>query len=78
MLMTLEQIYDGVIYVDGKPLTHMEKGGVLIRADAKYLRSRRADIGMYFQHLNLFPHMIELGNSIEGSVQILDISKSES
>ncbi len=25
MLMTLEKINEGVIYVDGKPLTHMEK-----------------------------------------------------
>jgi ABC-type polar amino acid transport system ATPase subunit len=27
MLMTLETIDGGVIYVDGKPLTHMERGG---------------------------------------------------
>lgn len=77
MLMTLEQINAGVIYVDGKPLTHMERNGVLVPADAKYLRSRRADIGMCFQHFNLFPHMTALGNCMEGPVQVLGISKSE-
>ncbi|MGD2098272.1 MAG: ATP-binding cassette domain-containing protein, partial [Desulfobacterales bacterium] len=32
MLMTLEMIDEGVIYVDGKPLTHMEKNGKLVWA----------------------------------------------
>ena len=29
MLMTLEEIDEGVIYVDGQPLTHMERDGSL-------------------------------------------------
>ncbi|MFW6324631.1 MAG: ATP-binding cassette domain-containing protein, partial [Desulfovibrionales bacterium] len=29
LLMTLEKIDDGVIYVEGEPLTHMEKNGTL-------------------------------------------------
>ena len=33
MLMTLETINDGVIYVDGEPLTHMERSGGLVPAD---------------------------------------------
>ncbi|MGH1484521.1 MAG: ATP-binding cassette domain-containing protein, partial [Geminicoccales bacterium] len=46
MLMTLETINGGVIYVDGQPLTHMAKNGVLVPADAKYLRRARSSIGM--------------------------------
>jgi len=75
MLMTLETINSGVIYVDGKPLTHMEKDGVLVPATAKHLRKARASIGMCFQHFNLFPHMTALENCMEGPVQVLGMSK---
>jgi polar amino acid transport system ATP-binding protein len=77
MLMTLETINGGVIYVDGKPLTHMPKGGRLVRADAKYLRRARSSIGMCFQHFNLFPHMTALENCMEGPVHVLGLSKRE-
>ena len=77
MLMTLEKINGGVIYVDGKPLTHMEKGGKLVLAHDKHLRARRSDIGMCFQHFNLFPHMTAIQNCMEGPVQVLGLSKAE-
>ena len=77
MLMTLETINGGVIYLDGKPLTHMEKNGVLVPADAKYLRRARSSIGMCFQHFNLFPHMTALQNCMEGPVQVLGLPKAE-
>ena len=77
MLMTLETINGGVIYVDGKPLTHMERGGKLIPADEKYLRKARSSIGMCFQHFNLFPHMTALQNCMEGPVQVLGMPKEE-
>jgi polar amino acid transport system ATP-binding protein len=73
MLMTLEPINGGIIYVDGKPLTHMPRGGVLVPADAKYLRRARSSIGMCFQHFNLFPHMTALQNCMEGPVQVLGL-----
>lgn len=77
MLMTLEAISEGVIYVDGKPLTHMPKNGTLVPADAKYLRKARSSIGMCFQHFNLFPHMTALENCMEGPVQVLGMSAPE-
>jgi ectoine/hydroxyectoine ABC transporter ATP-binding protein len=77
MLMTLETIDGGVIYVDGKPLTHMERGGKLVPADERYLRGMRSSIGMCFQHFNLFPHMTALQNCMEGPVQVLGMSKKE-
>lgn len=77
MLMTLEKINGGVIYVDGKPLTHMPKGGKLVPASQRHLRQRRVDIGMCFQHFNLFPHMTALQNCMEGPVQVLGLSKAE-
>ncbi len=77
MLMTLEQIDGGVIYVDGSPLTHMAKNDKLVPASQRHLRERRADIGMCFQHFNLFPHMTALENCMEGPVQVLGISRKE-
>lgn len=77
MLMTLETINDGVIYVDGKPLTHMERDGVLVAADERHLRKMRSSIGMCFQHFNLFPHMTALQNCMEGPVQVLGLSRQE-
>ncbi len=77
MLMTLETINGGVIYVDGKPLTHMERDGRLVPANERYLREMRASIGMCFQHFNLFPHMTALQNCMEGPVQVLRLPKAE-
>jgi polar amino acid transport system ATP-binding protein len=77
MLMTLETINGGVIYVDGEPLTHMERGGKLVRADNRHLRNIRSKIGMCFQHFNLFPHMTALENCMEGPVHVLGLSKRE-
>jgi polar amino acid transport system ATP-binding protein len=77
MLMALEKIDDGVIYVNGEPMTHMEKNGVLVRANRKHLRKMRTHIGMCFQHFNLFPHMTALENCIEAPIQVLGLSKKE-
>lgn len=77
MLMTLEEINDGVIYVDGKPLTHMEKGSKLVRANNAHLRQMRTNIGMVFQHFNLFPHMTAVENCMEAPVHVLGLSKIE-
>ncbi len=77
MLMALEEINDGVIYVDGKPLTHMEQGGKLVQANNAHLRRMRNYIGMVFQHFNLFPHMTALENCMEAPVHVLGMSKAE-
>jgi polar amino acid transport system ATP-binding protein len=76
-LMTLERIDDGMITVDGKPLTHMERAGKLVRADEKHLRTMRSDIGMVFQQFNLFPHMTALENCMEGPMQVLGMPRAK-
>tara|TARA_B100001248_G_scaffold70564_2_gene49922 strand:+ start:1620 stop:2405 length:786 start_codon:yes stop_codon:yes gene_type:complete len=75
VLMTLEKINSGVIYVDGEPLSHMLSNGELIEANEKYLRERRSKIGMVFQQFNLFPHMTALQNCIEAPMQVLGMNK---
>ena len=68
VLMTLEKINQGVIHLDGEPLTHMNEKGKMIEASEKYLRERRSKIGMVFQQFNLFPHMTALQNCIEATI----------
>ena len=75
MLMTLEEIDDGIIYVDGEPLTHMLDGERLVPANRKHLSRVRAKIGMVFQHFNLFPHMSAVNNCIVAPLTVLGLSK---
>ena len=77
MLMTLERIDDGVIWVDGEPLTHVERNGGMVPADQKHLRRVRGKIGMVFQHFNLFPHMTALKNCMEAPMRVLGLSRTE-
>ena len=77
LLMTLERIDGGVIWVDGEPLTHMPQNGQLVPASRAHLRRVRAKIGMVFQHFNLFPHMSALANCMEAPVHVLGLSKAE-
>jgi len=77
MLMTLETIDEGVIYVDGEPLTHMERNGTLVLADLAHIRKVRSKIGMVFQSFNLFPHMTAMQNCIEAPTTVLGMKKNE-
>lgn len=62
ILMTLESISDGHIEICGEQLYHMQKDGHDVPADEAHLHKMRAQIGMVFQHFNLFPHMSVLKN----------------
>ncbi|WP_304412660.1 ectoine/hydroxyectoine ABC transporter ATP-binding protein EhuA [Glycomyces sp. NRRL B-16210] len=85
LLMTLERVTPvkdpdadgGVIWVEGKPYSHMEKGGKLHVANERYLRRARQKIGMVFQQFNLFPNMKVLRNVTEAQVHTLGRSKDE-
>ncbi len=77
VLMTLEKINNGVIYLEDEPLTHMPQNEKLVEASEKYLRERRSKIGMVFQQFNLFPHMTALQNCIEAPIQVLGLKKEE-
>jgi polar amino acid transport system ATP-binding protein len=77
VLMTLEEPNSGIIYVDGDPLWHMEKNGQLVEANEKHLRRVRGNIGMVFQHFNLFPHMTAMRNVTEAPIHVLGMDKEE-
>lgn len=78
ILMTLEDIQEGVVYVQDEPLWHeKDRGGELKPASEKHLRKMRGDIGMVFQHFNLFPNMTVLRNIIEAPMRVLKLSRAE-
>ena len=76
-LMTLERIDGGVIYLNGRPFTHMENGGQLVPASPGHIRAMRGDVGMVFQNFNLFPHMTAVENCIEAPVHVLGLGKTD-
>ncbi|MYK31378.1 MAG: amino acid ABC transporter ATP-binding protein, partial [Boseongicola sp. SB0670_bin_30] len=78
VLMTLEDIQGGTIYVDGEPLNRMDVNGQLVEASKAHVRRIRAKLGMVFQSFNLFPHMTALQNCIESPIYTQGQSKSES
>ncbi|MFE7105763.1 ectoine/hydroxyectoine ABC transporter ATP-binding protein EhuA [Streptomyces sp. NPDC057575] len=78
LLMTLEKVSDGVIWVDGSPLSHIRTpGGALKPAPEKHLREARKKIGMVFQQFNLFPNMKVLQNITEAPVNVLGKDREE-
>ena len=77
MLMTLEAIDEGVIWVEGEPLTHMQQGDRLVPANPAHIRRVRSKIGMVFQSFNLFPHMTALANCIEAPLTVLGMKRKD-
>lgn len=63
----LEEHQEGQIIVDGVELTN----------NLKQIEAIRRDVGMVFQHFNLFPHMTVLENLILGPVWVLKRPKAE-
>ncbi|WP_022871426.1 amino acid ABC transporter ATP-binding protein [Yaniella halotolerans] len=77
LVMTLEELTGGYVFIDGKPLAYEQRGGKRVpvsKRDQKQLRTR---IGMVFQHFNLFPNMTVIENMIEAPVHVLGKSKAD-
>ncbi|MBE1206148.1 ectoine/hydroxyectoine ABC transporter ATP-binding protein EhuA [Aminobacter carboxidus] len=77
ILMTLEGIDGGVVYVDGEPLWHELREGALLPAGEGHLRRMRSKLGMVFQQFNLFPHMTVMRNITEAPVKVLGLSRKD-
>ncbi|WP_248286173.1 ectoine/hydroxyectoine ABC transporter ATP-binding protein EhuA [Desulfosporosinus shakirovi] len=77
LLMTLEEPTSGTIEVEGEMLWHQRVNDKLIKANEKHLHQVRGNIGMVFQHFNLFPHMTILRNVMEAPRNVLGLSKDE-
>ncbi|GHA16374.1 putative amino-acid ABC transporter ATP-binding protein y4tH [Devosia pacifica] len=77
ILMTLESISDGVVWIGDEPLWHEQKNGSMVPASEAHLRKMRGQLGMVFQQFNLFPHMTVLRNITEAPVRVGKLSKAE-
>jgi len=66
----LESVSAGRLYVDGELVGYRERGGKLHEMSPRDAAKQRRDIGMVFQHFNLFPHRTALANIIESPVHV--------
>ena len=72
----LEQVNAGRLYVDGDLIGYTERGGKLHEMAPRDAAKQRRDIGMVFQHFNLFPHRTALANIIEAPMQVKGVKKA--
>ena len=63
----LEKPQKGIINIDGTE----------VNCKSKNLHLVRRDVGMVFQHFNLFPHMTVMNNVIEGLTQVKKMNRQE-
>ncbi|MFN2518433.1 MAG: amino acid ABC transporter ATP-binding protein [Jatrophihabitantaceae bacterium] len=66
----LEQISAGRLYVDGVLVGYEDRGNKLHELHPREAARQRRDIGMVFQHFNLFPHMSALDNITEAPIRV--------
>ncbi|MGW4096182.1 amino acid ABC transporter ATP-binding protein [Mycobacterium sp. NPDC004974] len=71
----LEQVNAGRLYVDGDLIGYRERGGKLHEMAPRDAARQRRDIGMVFQHFNLFPHRTALENVIEAPIHVKRVKK---
>jgi polar amino acid transport system ATP-binding protein len=71
----LEVVNAGRLYVDGVLVGYEERGEKLHELHPREAARQRRDIGMVFQHFNLFPHMTALENVIEAPIRVKKMKK---
>ena len=71
----LEKIQAGRLEVDGELVGYEERGDKLHELRERAVALKRAQIGMVFQHFNLFPHMTVLGNIVEAPIRVKGVPK---
>src|SRR5947209_16362380 len=73
----LEKINAGRLSVDGELVGYRESGGKLHELHERDVARKRAEIGMVFQHFNLFPHMTATENVTLAPIRVLKVSREE-
>jgi polar amino acid transport system ATP-binding protein len=73
----LEKIDAGRLSVDGELVGYRQIGDKLHELREAEIAGKRAEIGMVFQHFNLFPHMTALENVIEAPIRVKKLRKED-
>ena len=73
----LEKINSGRPWVDGELVGYRQDGDKLYELHESEVARKRAEIGMVFQHFNLFPHMTALENVTLAPIQVKDVPRSD-
>ena len=71
----LEQVNAGRLYVDGDLIGYRERGDKLYEMSPRDAAKQRREIGMVFQHFNLFPHRTALENVLEAPLHVKRVKK---
>lgn len=74
---SLETINSGLLSVNGELVGFRQVGQNLIELREKEVAARRAQIGMVFQHFNLFANKTALKNIMEGPVAVRRMKKAD-
>nr|WP_245181606.1 ectoine/hydroxyectoine ABC transporter ATP-binding protein EhuA [Sinorhizobium mexicanum] len=77
ILMTLESVTSGNVLINGRSLNREVRNGIDTSASEAHFRKMRAEIGMVFQHFNLFPHKTALQNIALAPVLTGRMSKND-
>jgi len=73
----LEQIQEGSIEIEGKPIGLIQKDGRFVEMPQKELDKIRAEVGMVFQNFNLFPHVSALENVMMAPMTVKKTKREE-
>ncbi|SHH48387.1 amino acid ABC transporter ATP-binding protein, PAAT family [Jatrophihabitans endophyticus] len=73
----LEKINSGRLHVDGSLIGYREHNGKLHELHPREAAKQRRDIGMVFQHFNLFPHMTVLQNVVEAPTRVKSVRRKD-
>jgi polar amino acid transport system ATP-binding protein len=73
----LEKINSGRLSVDGELVGYREAGDKLHELHERDVARKRAEIGMVFQHFNLFPHLTALENVTLAPIRVFGVSRAQ-
>ena len=73
----LEKINAGRLFVDGELVGYREAEGKLYELHEREVCRKRAEIGVVFQHFNLFPHMTALENVTLAPIRVAKVSRDQ-
>ena len=73
----LEKINAGRLSVDGELVGYRQVGDTLHELRESEIARKRAEIGMVFQHFNLFPHMTALENVTCAPIRVKGVAREQ-